>query len=152
MDPDAERVLILNVAAASASGANLTLANHVIFVHPVHYPEAGNDRFIATETQAIGRIRRYGQEKRCHIWRLLTANAVDEVIMTERTGEKPIGNWSAIEGSNLDDVIEVDEDDDKVEEKAVSKRATTAKTGAKRKVIEISDDEASAAESWAESE
>ena len=153
-DPDSERVLILNVAAASASGANLTLASHVIFVHPVHYTETSNDRFIATETQAIGRIRRYGQEKRCHIWRLLTANAVDEVIMTERTGKKPIGNWSAIEGNELTDAIEIHDSDVEPEKKVVSKskRATTTKTGSKRKVVEISDDEESAAESWDESD
>jgi len=146
--------LILNVAAASASGANLTLASHVIFVHPVHYTETSNDRFIATETQAIGRIRRYGQEKRCHIWRLLTANAVDEVIMTERTGKKPIGNWSAIEGNELTDAIEIHDSDVEPEKKVVSKskRATTTKTGSKRKVVEISDDEESAAESWDESD
>lgn len=152
-DPKAERVLILNVAAASASGANLTLANHVIFVHPVHYPEASNDRFIATETQAIGRIRRYGQEKRCHIWRLLTSNAVDEKIMTERTGVKPVGNWNAIEGNGLDDAIEVDESDGgEPEEKTTGKRKAAAKAGTKRKVVEISDDEGSAAESWVESD
>jgi hypothetical protein len=155
-DPNSERVLILNVAAASASGANLTLANHVIFVHPVHYSEASHDRFIATETQAIGRIRRYGQEKRCYIWRLLTANAVDEIIMTERTGSKPVGNWNAIEGNDLDTAIELlpsDNDQDDNASVAPKRRVKAkAKAGGKRKKAEASEDGASAAESWADSD
>ena len=31
-----ERVLLLELHNESASGANLTTANHVIFVHPLH--------------------------------------------------------------------------------------------------------------------
>lgn len=112
-DPTSERVLILNVAAASASGANLTLANHVIFVHPVHYPEAGHDRFIATETQAIGRIRRYGQKRECHVYRLLTRNSVDEQIMLERTGIKPVGDYVLPGGK--DGVIELEDEDEDVD-------------------------------------
>lgn len=131
-DPTAERVLVLNVGAASASGANLTLANHVIFVHPVHYPEPSHDRFVATETQAMGRIRRYGQEKKCHIWRLLTANAVDETIMLERTGSKPVGNWTCDKDTDWDELVTEDVDDVVMDERT-SKR--------KRTVVDLSSDE-----------
>ncbi len=146
---DPERVLILNVAAASASGANLTLANHVIFVHPVHYPEASNDRFIATETQAIGRIRRYGQKKECHIYRLLTRNSVDESIMIERTGSKPVGDYE-IEAANVDVDAEIELDD--ADEDEAKKRTTPTKratTGGQKRKATPSDDE-SEVEAWSE--
>ena len=45
----------------SASRANLTTANHAIFVHPLLTNTA--QEYIASETQAIGRIRRYGQQR-----------------------------------------------------------------------------------------
>lgn len=167
-DKNAERVLILNIAAASASGANLTLANHVIFVHPVHYPEASNDRFIATETQAIGRIRRYGQKRKCHVYRLLTANTVDERIMIERTGSVPEANFT-IGSGEADDVAMVDNndnDDDSVDsppaQASSSRKKTTArasqrepspiaspvrpKRNATKKVIVIDSDEEAEAE------
>lgn len=59
--PPAARVLLLNMGDESASGANLTTASHAFFVHPVLKPTA--QEYTACETQAIGRIRRYGQTK-----------------------------------------------------------------------------------------
>ena len=83
----------------------------------------------------------------------MTSNAVDEKIMTERTGVKPVGNWNAIEGNGLDNAIELDESDGgEPGEKTTGKRKAAAKAGTKRKVVEISDDEGSAAESWIESD
>jgi len=72
----------LNVMDESASGANLTGANHAIFLSPLLAPQEIYD---AVETQAIGRIRRYGQSKSCHIWRFLTKDSIDETIYQERT-------------------------------------------------------------------
>lgn len=138
-DDDDEQVLVLNVAAASASGANLTLANHVIFVHPVHYPEAQHDRFIATETQAIGRIRRYGQKRACHIYRLLTQNSVDETIMIERTGSKPAGNM-AVEVAAQDLVIDEDDEDGKPMKRKAAE-AIAARKAKRKSTPSDSDDE-----------
>ncbi|KAM5536639.1 hypothetical protein V8D89_009734 [Ganoderma adspersum] len=70
-----ERVLLLNVMDESASGANLTSANHVIFLSPL-FTET-QEIYEACETQAIGRVRRYGQLKHVTIWRFFSLNTID---------------------------------------------------------------------------
>ena len=65
------------------AGANLTTANHAIFVHPLHVGSL--QKYIACETQAIGRVRRYGQKKKVHLWRYLAAGTIDTTIYEERT-------------------------------------------------------------------
>jgi len=76
------RVLLLNLADESASGANLTLCNHAIFVHPML--AESQQEYTACETQAIGRIRRYGQEKTVYIWRFIVEDTIDAKIYGER--------------------------------------------------------------------
>ena len=98
------RVLLLNVIDESASGAyqtpqkltdrrNLTNANHAIFLSPLL--AVSKQAYDARETQAIGRVRRYGQVKHVHIYRFLTMDSVDETIFKERTG---LGRDEYIEG------------------------------------------------------
>jgi len=70
-----ERVLLLNLGDESASGANLTSANHVVFLSPLLVNTLPEYR--AAETQAIGRVRRYGQSKTVHIYRFLTLDTID---------------------------------------------------------------------------
>jgi SNF2 family DNA or RNA helicase len=77
-----ERVLLLNVMDESASGANLTGANHAIFLSPLLAPS--QEIYTACETQAVGRLVRYGQTKHVYVWRFLTANTIDEEIFNER--------------------------------------------------------------------
>ena len=81
-----ERVLLLNVMDESASGANLTSANHAIFLSPLLAPT--QEIYQANETQAIGRLRRYGQTKTVLIWRFLTKDTIDIDIYEARTGKK----------------------------------------------------------------
>ncbi|KAI5807569.1 hypothetical protein DFH27DRAFT_651071 [Peziza echinospora] len=81
-----ERVLLLNVMDESASGANLTNSNHAIFISPLL--TTSQYEYNACETQAIGRIRRYGQGKTVHIWRFLTMNSIDVEIWEDRSGKK----------------------------------------------------------------
>ncbi len=81
-----ERVLLLNVMDESASGANLTGANHAIFLSPLLAPS--KEIYKACETQAIGRVQRYGQNKHVKIWRFLSLNTIDVEIYEDRTGEK----------------------------------------------------------------
>ena len=81
-----ERVLLLNVMDESASGANLTSANHAIFLSPLLAPT--QEIYQANETQAIGRLRRYGQTKMVYIWRFLTKDTIDIDIHEARTGKK----------------------------------------------------------------
>ncbi|KAA1132444.1 hypothetical protein PGTUg99_009453 [Puccinia graminis f. sp. tritici] len=72
------RVLLLHATDSSASGANLTNANYAFFVSPLFLPTA--DKFKACETQAIGRLRRYGQMKKVHVIRMLTVDTIDTQI------------------------------------------------------------------------
>ncbi|KAI0305877.1 hypothetical protein B0F90DRAFT_1694134 [Multifurca ochricompacta] len=81
-----ERVLLLNVMDESASGANLTSANHAIFLSPLLAPT--QEIYQANETQAIGRLRRYGQAKKVYIWRFLTKDTIDVDIYEARTGKR----------------------------------------------------------------
>ena len=81
-----ERVLLLNVMDESASGANLTSANHAIFLSPLLAPT--QEIYEACETQAIGRLRRYGQLKHVNIWRFFSMNTIDVEIYEQRTKQK----------------------------------------------------------------
>lgn len=81
-----ERVLLLNLMDESASGANLTSANHAIFLSPLLAPT--QEIYDACETQAVGRLRRYGQLKHVNIWRFLTLDTIDVEIHEQRTKEK----------------------------------------------------------------
>ncbi|KIJ55585.1 hypothetical protein M422DRAFT_240196 [Sphaerobolus stellatus SS14] len=78
-----EQVLLLNVIDESASGANLTVANHAIFLSPLLTPT--QEIYDARETQAIGRLRRFGQTKMVHIYRFLTSETIDTEIFVDRT-------------------------------------------------------------------
>ena len=49
MQANGPRVLLLNLADESASGANLTLCNHAIFVHPMLADS--QEHYTACETQ-----------------------------------------------------------------------------------------------------
>ncbi|KAI0831805.1 hypothetical protein BC628DRAFT_1311075 [Trametes gibbosa] len=81
-----ERVLLLNVMDESASGANLTSANHAVFISPLLAPT--QEIYDACETQAIGRLRRYGQLKHVNIYRFLSLDTIDVEIYEQRSGQK----------------------------------------------------------------
>lgn len=81
-----ERVLLLTVTDESASGANLTGANHAIFLSPLLTQT--KEIYDACETQAIGRLRRFGQSKLVHIWRFFSAATIDVEIFEQRSGRK----------------------------------------------------------------
>ena len=70
----------------SASGANLTSANHAIFLSPLLAPT--QEIYDACETQAIGRLRRYGQLKNVNIWRFFSSDTIDIEIFEQRTKQK----------------------------------------------------------------
>jgi SNF2 family DNA or RNA helicase len=83
-------VLLLNMRDESASGANLTTANHAIFIHPLLTET--QQEYEACETQAVGRVCRYGQERDVTIWRFLVTESMDTAIYQQRVenagGEK----------------------------------------------------------------
>merc|ERR1711879_629052 len=71
-------VLILSLERA-ASGLQLTAANHIVFVHPFNASTLSVARDY--EQQAIGRIRRIGQNRDLvHVWRFVTRGTVEEHI------------------------------------------------------------------------
>ncbi|WVF65980.1 hypothetical protein IAT40_000718 [Kwoniella sp. CBS 6097] len=84
-DETEARVLLLKMNDASAAGSNLTTANHAIFLGPLFTNSLLNYR--AVETQAIGRVRRYGQERKVHIHRLLALDTIDMTIFESRRAE-----------------------------------------------------------------
>lgn len=85
-DGSKERVLLLNVMDESASGANLTGANHAIFLSPLLAPS--QEIYEACETQAVGRLRRYGQTKLVKIYRFISMNTIDVQIYEDRSHTK----------------------------------------------------------------
>lgn len=69
-----------NADTSAASGLNITAASHVVFVHPMNANL--RETAMAYEQQAIGRIRRIGQQKkRVHVWRFVTRGTVEEHIV-----------------------------------------------------------------------
>lgn len=90
MNPQVER---MTLRYNSLTCRNLTNANHAIFLSPLL--AVSKQAYDARETQAIGRVRRYGQVKHVHIYRFLTMDSVDETIYKERTG---LGRDEVIDG------------------------------------------------------
>lgn len=65
---------------------NFTNANHAIILSPLLTET--DYQYTSQETQAIGRIRRYGQTKKVHIWRLMSEDTMDVEVYEKRTGEQ----------------------------------------------------------------
>jgi len=62
------------------------MANHVIFISPYH-TKGSNAQYTydAAMTQAIGRARRFGQQKTVHVYHFLVKDTVDIDIVELRT-------------------------------------------------------------------
>ena len=71
---DSYRVIMLS-SETSASGNNLTEANHIIFIDVLNADKIKNK---GIETQAIGRAVRLGQKKPVKIVRFITKNTIEE--------------------------------------------------------------------------
>jgi hypothetical protein len=78
-----KKFLILNLSDETAAGANLTNANHIIFLSPLL--TESQYKYDASMTQAIGRAVRYGQKKEVFIYRFLSLNTIDVEIAQERS-------------------------------------------------------------------
>jgi len=78
------RMLLLSLEE-SASGTNLTAANHVLIVHPME--AHSQEEAVAFEMQAVGRVRRPGQQKKIHIWRFVTLDTIEQQITEEHQKE-----------------------------------------------------------------
>ncbi|KAJ5676206.1 hypothetical protein N7462_009103 [Penicillium macrosclerotiorum] len=78
------KVLMLQLGSAMAAGLNLQCANHVIFLSPLHAPTQHD--YEAGMTQAIGRVRRFGQEKSVHVYHMLVPQTAEVNIYQGRHG------------------------------------------------------------------
>lgn len=67
-------VLLLSLED-SASGTNMTHASNVVLVHPM--VAASKEEQHAYEAQAIGRVRRWGQQRRVQVWRMVMEGTVE---------------------------------------------------------------------------
>ncbi|EMC95652.1 hypothetical protein BAUCODRAFT_24680 [Baudoinia panamericana UAMH 10762] len=75
-------VIILNASDDTAAGLNLQCANHVIFLSPLlRDTQYGYD---STMAQAIGRVRRHGQQKTIYVYRVVAINTIDVDILQHR--------------------------------------------------------------------
>lgn len=83
-ESDCPKLLLLSLEG-SASGTNLTAANHVIIAHPME--AATSEEAVAFEMQAIGRVRRPGQLRRIHIWRFVTMDTIEQAITEQHQRE-----------------------------------------------------------------
>lgn len=80
------KVLILDLSSEAAAGVNLYNANHIIFAAPI-LAKTQYDYDTAME-QAIARSRRYGQEKKVHIYHFAALRTVDVDILEHRHKRK----------------------------------------------------------------
>merc|ERR1712157_13939 len=83
-DESSPKILILSLEE-SASGTNLTASNHVIIVHPME--AATREEAVAFEMQAVGRVRRPGQQRKIFIWRFVTIGTIEQMITEDHQRE-----------------------------------------------------------------
>ncbi|KAF2447106.1 hypothetical protein P171DRAFT_409502 [Karstenula rhodostoma CBS 690.94] len=76
------KVLILDLTSETAAGVNLFNANHILFVAPVLVKS--QYEYDAAMEQAIARSRRYGQEKKVHVYHFAALRTVDVDILEHR--------------------------------------------------------------------
>merc|ERR1712224_320915 len=72
----------------SASGTHLTAANHVVLVHPMAALTRAAE--IVMEQQAIGRVRRIGQQKKVVVWRLVADGTIEADIVARKVREPEV--------------------------------------------------------------
>ncbi|PGH01037.1 hypothetical protein GX51_05473 [Blastomyces parvus] len=97
------KVLILHLGDVSASGLNLQNANHVIFLHPL-FAKSLYD-YNSGMAQAIGRSRRYGQQKRVHIYHFLALKTIEVNIFEQRRRERLVKRDGGFLSLSSDDVL-----------------------------------------------
>ncbi|QIW94895.1 hypothetical protein AMS68_000413 [Peltaster fructicola] len=74
--------MLLNASDETAAGLNLQMANHVIFVSPLL--RTTKYSYDATMAQAIGRVKRHGQQRVIHVHRIYALHTIDVDILEER--------------------------------------------------------------------
>jgi superfamily II DNA/RNA helicase len=75
-------VLVLNASDETAAGSNIQAANHVIFLSPLL--RENQYEYDSTMAQAIGRVRRHGQKRPIHVYRICALHTIDVDILEHR--------------------------------------------------------------------
>ncbi|KAF2722314.1 hypothetical protein K431DRAFT_284007 [Polychaeton citri CBS 116435] len=75
-------VIVLNASSETAAGSNLQRANHVIFLSPLLRDTQYS--YESTMAQAIGRVRRHGQTKLIHVYRIFALDTIDVDVLELR--------------------------------------------------------------------
>lgn len=75
-------VLVLNASHETAAGSNIQAANHVIFLCPLLRDNQYS--YDSTMAQAIGRVRRHGQKREIHVYRICALHTIDVDILEHR--------------------------------------------------------------------
>ena len=83
---DRAKVMMLNSSNMTAAGANLTNANHVIFLTPLW----SHTKFLYHQslTQCIGRSKRFGQQKKVYVYKFILLKSIDVDVVEWREGGK----------------------------------------------------------------
>ena len=77
-----DTVLVLNASDETAAGSNIQAANHVIFLSPLLRDNQYS--YDSTMAQAIGRVRRHGQIRPIHVYRICALHTIDVDILEHR--------------------------------------------------------------------
>jgi hypothetical protein len=77
-----DTVLVLNASDETAAGSNIQVANHVIFLSPLLRDNQYS--YDSTMAQAIGRVRRHGQTRPIHVYRICALHTIDVDILEHR--------------------------------------------------------------------
>jgi site-specific DNA-cytosine methylase len=77
-----DTVLVLNASDETAAGSNIQAANHVIFLSPLLRDNQYS--YDSTMAQAIGRVRRHGQTRPIHVYRICALHTIDVDILEHR--------------------------------------------------------------------
>ncbi|KAJ5933706.1 C-5 cytosine methyltransferase [Penicillium verhagenii] len=83
--PKRLKVLVLPLGGAMAAGLNLQNANHIVFVSPLH--TFSQHEYDSGMKQAIGRSRRYGQDRTVNIYHMLVENTAEINVVEKRRKE-----------------------------------------------------------------
>lgn len=90
------KVLLLRLGQVEAAGANLTIANHVLFPSALH--EADDHEFGVIMRQAKGRCLRRGQKKFVHIRYFICEDTIEEEIWSKQ-GKVSMSNVEEASGA-----------------------------------------------------
>ncbi|EOO03509.1 putative dna repair protein rad8 protein [Phaeoacremonium minimum UCRPA7] len=90
------KVLLLRLGQVEAAGANLTIANHVLFPSALH--EADDHEFEVIMRQAKGRCLRRGQKKFVHIRYFICEDTIEEEIWSKQ-GKVSMSNVEEASGA-----------------------------------------------------